>query len=85
MNIAAIEQVAAACGVTADDVEAFAQLTATQYRKGLHGEDAINAAHAVGIDLANRAFRSIQEFDSTNPYATNDSFAHTLHILLGQA
>ncbi len=83
MNInAAIEIVAKSCGVTAADVEAFARLTATQYRKCLHGEDAVNAAHTVGIELANRAFRSIQEFDSTSPYAPNESFAHTIHRML---
>lgn len=75
---AAIKQVAEACGVTSADVETFAQLTLTQFKNGLDGVDAIKAAHSTYIELANRAFRSIKEYDPHHPYSVRPGFAHTL-------
>ena len=79
---AAIKQVAEACGVTTSDVETFAQLTATQIKNGLEGAEAIQAAHSTYTELANRAFRSIQEYDPHHPYSVRPGFAHTLHRML---
>lgn len=79
---AAIQQLADACGVSTSTVETFAQLTVTQYRKGLEGAEAIQAAADTSRELAKRAIKSIQDCDSTNPYGPRTSFAHTLYDLL---
>ncbi|MNN39642.1 hypothetical protein D3C81_1536890 [compost metagenome] len=81
----ALQQVAAACGVSEADVQLLAQLTATQIRNGLGGLEAIQAAGETMTKLCNRALKSIQDFDATNPYGPATSFAHTLHGLLTAA
>lgn len=79
---AAIKQVAEACGVTTSDVEAFAQLTVTQFKKGLEGTEAIQAAHETAIKLCNRAFHSVRNYDPTRPLDYPSPFLDALYGLL---
>lgn len=78
------QQIAAACGVTEADVMFFAQLAATRIQQGLDPAAAIEAASSTGIELCNRAYRSISQNDPTNEFGHRDQFLPTVYALLQQ-
>ncbi len=77
-----IEHLAAICGVSAEDVELFAKLTATQFGNGLDGTEAIQAASETMQKLCNRAFQSISQNDQINPFGHRDQFLPVVYELL---
>lgn len=77
-----IENIAAACGVSAADVELFARFTATQIDRGLELAEAIKAASVTMQQLCNRAFASISAHNPTNPFGHRDQFLPVVYELL---